>query len=148
MRACACGLVRMAPWSMPGREISSAYCARPVALPPASGRGGLAPTARAGLLMGTPRKLFRRFDDFYVAGAAAEISRERGPDGFAVRMRIARKQLGQGHHESRRAKAALDRSGVDERPLDGGEIFVAGNALDRRYRSIAHVDRERQARSG
>jgi len=64
------------------------------------------------------------------------------------RMRIARKQLGQGHHESRRAKAALDRSGVDERPLDGGEISVAGNALDRRYRSIAHVDRERQARSG
>src|SRR4051794_7425364 len=53
MRAWACGLVRIAACSMPGRRMSSAYRARPLALSAASRRGGLVPialpSARGGL---------------------------------------------------------------------------------------------------
>src|SRR2546426_3374098 len=145
MRACACGLVRRAAWSMPGRRISSAYSARPVALSPASSRGGLVPTARPESPMRASGKLLRRLHDLDVTRAAAEVSRQRPADRLPARPRFAREQLGEGEHESRRAKAALDCAGIDERPLNRREVFLAGDAFDGSDRPLADVGGKREA---
>src|SRR5262245_64102996 len=94
MRACGCGLRRIAAWSMPGSLTSSVYVARPVrsfgssrrwtSLPiqwrvvvtidSSSAGGGAARDGTAG--RGQPHGL----DDALVPGAGAEVGRGRFPE--------------------------------------------------------------------
>src|SRR5438034_457308 len=124
---------------MPGSRTSSTYRARPVALSAASRRGGLLP------IMGeTIGKRQGRLDDLHVARAAAKISRQRGADNFPLRMSLARKQLGQRHHYSRRAEPALDGARIDQGFLYFRETF---NTFDRGHLPLAHIGGEGEAGS-
>src|SRR5580700_5294496 len=55
-------------------------------------------------LLGGPE---HRLDDVMVAGAAAEVARQRPPDVLLGRVRVLVQQLPGGHHHARGAEAAL-----------------------------------------
>src|SRR5690606_9609875 len=70
-------------------------------------------------------------DDAAVAGAAADVARQLFADLELGRRRVAVEQVVGGHDQTGRAEAALDRPGVDERPLHVGWHTRLGQALDR-----------------
>ncbi len=93
----------------------------------------------------TASQTFGGFQDLHVAGAAAQVARERRADGAAVRARIAREERGQCHHEARRAEAALNRAGIDQRALNVRKGAIAGDTLDGDDGALRDFDGERQA---
>src|SRR5271163_2463995 len=72
----------------------------------------------------------RRLDDRLVAGAAAEIARERLVDALARRRRAAMIVREQAHHDAGRAEAALRTVEIDHRLLHGVQRLALGEVLD------------------
>ena len=72
----------------------------------------------------------RRLDDRLVAGAAAEIARERLVDALARRRRAAMVVREQAHHDAGRAEAALRTVEIDHRLLHGVQRLALGEVLD------------------
>src|SRR5271167_2710359 len=76
------------------------------------------------------RRMLNRFDDFDVAGTAANVAAERVPDLILVRTGIAPQQAGGRHDEARRAIAALGAEFFVEAALHGGQAAVGAERLD------------------
>ena len=70
--------------------------------------------------------------DRRVARAAAEVAGQPGPDLIIRRTRGSGEQRRRGDEHARRAEAALDTPGLEERALERAQIAVRGQALDRR----------------
>src|SRR5688572_3261193 len=66
-----------------------------------------------------------RFDNLRVGRAATQVSRQVVLDRVVVRIRLLVEQLARHQDESRRAEAALERAGLDERLLHGIELGCA-----------------------
>src|ERR1700740_66519 len=73
-----------------------------------------------------------RLDDVHVAGAAAEVARDRLPDLRLAGMGVRLQQRITGHQHARRAVAALQAVLLPEAFLDGMELAVLLEPLDRR----------------
>src|SRR5947209_1174277 len=84
-----------------------------------------------------PSSLFIRADDrvedFHVAGAAAEISRESFAYVGLGRAVVSFEEADGGEHHARRADAALRAAALDHRALHGVEALAVGDAFDRGY---------------
>src|SRR5580692_10154234 len=74
--------------------------------------------------------MLHRFDDFDVAGAAADVAAERVADFVVGRPRIAPQQSRRRHDESRRAIAALRPELFVKTALHGGEVTVRRQGFD------------------
>src|SRR6185503_19150282 len=93
------------------------------------------------------RRLLDRLDDVVIPGAAAEVALEAEADLLLGGARVLLQQRDRGHHEARRAEAALERVVLVERLLDGVELAPgAGEALDRRHLGAVRLDGEHRAR--
>src|SRR5689334_5090200 len=64
------------------------------------------------------RRQLHRLEDLRVAGAAAEVARERERDRFARRLGVPLEQGRGAHQDPRRAEAALGTAGAVERVLE------------------------------
>src|SRR5689334_2359336 len=81
-----------------------------------------------GHLLGRP---LDRLDDVVVAGAPAEVAFQLVTDLLLARRRVALQHLAGGHDHARRAEAALQTVLLPEALLDGMQLTVLGQALDR-----------------
>src|SRR5438445_648653 len=79
------------------------------------------------------RRALDRLDDLSIAGATAEIARQRFADLGERGLRVLAQQGMRGDHEPGSAEAALHGAGFDERPLDRIERAAVGEALDGAY---------------
>src|SRR5262245_21380155 len=70
-------------------------------------------------------------DDVVVAGAAAQVSLELVPDLSLARVLVALQDLVGGHDHAGRADPALEPVLLPDALLDGVELAVLGEALDR-----------------
>src|SRR4029077_8157708 len=87
-----------------------------------------------------------RFDDFDVAGAAANVAAERIADFGVGRARIAPQQSRRRHDEARRAIAALRAELFVEAALHGGEVPIGPERVDGVAPAAVDGGGERQAR--
>src|SRR5436190_14511075 len=142
IRAWGCGERRSFMCSMRGSTMSSAKRVAPVTLArPSTRRRGL-PT----MFITHPQRTFGdRFLDLLVAGAAAQISRDRFLDALARRARLARKQRLRRHQDARRAVAALRRAEVGKGRLQRIELGAAAETFDGVDRLAFALERKHQA---
>ena len=91
-------------------------------------------------------RVFDRFDDVLIAGAAAEISLQAVPDLCARGIRIAIDDLTRGDDHSRRAVPALQAVLFPESFLDRMQVAVRSESFNRRY--VAAVGLDGQHRAG
>jgi hypothetical protein len=84
-------------------------------------------------------------DDVLVAGAAAQMPRERVAHSSLIRVRIHREQLGQAHEYARRTETTLQGMMVAKRFLQGVEALVGRQALDCCNLAAVRLHGERQA---
>ena len=80
-----------------------------------------------------------------VAGAAAEVARERLADLLLGRVRVALQQVGRGHDHARRAVAALQAVVLPERLLQRVQRAFLAHSLDRRDLGAVGLDGEQRA---
>src|SRR3954468_7215522 len=138
--ACATVERRICPQSMSSCHMSDEYANSPVTLRVPSGRSVDSPMPPLVfepwvILVGVPLGVDTsdrlslpggreadRVHDLLVAGAAAQVARQRLADVRVARVGVALQHLVGGDQQPRRAEAALDGAGVDERLLDGGEF--------------------------
>ena len=129
---------------MRGRMMSSAKRVWPVTLArPSTRRRGLPMTRVRRVIVAPPRPSrgrslggrFDRFDDLQVAGAAAQVARQRLADPLARRMRLAIEQRLRGDQDARRAVAALRGAEVGEALLQRMQPAVRGEPFDGRDRA-------------
>src|SRR5580693_9105725 len=115
IRACASGLRRMAPYSIPGSAMSSVNVPRPRTNRASSLRGSR-PYALLirGPVLGGPE---HRLDDVLVAGAPAELAGQHLADLLGGGHRVVVEQPAGGHHHARRAEPALQAVAFGEAPL-------------------------------
>src|SRR5438309_10877843 len=92
------------------------------------------------------RGVVDRLDDVHVAGAAAEVSRDRLAYLQLRRFRVRREEGDRGHHHSGRAEAALQPVLLMEAFLDRMELAILLEPLDSRDRSLIGLNREHRAR--
>src|SRR5205823_8791922 len=85
-------------------------------------------------------------DDLVVAGAAAEVAGECEAELALARARVAIEVGFGAHQEAGGAEAALEPAGLDEGALEGVELAVDGEALDRRDGVAFGLGGEHQAR--
>src|SRR5690242_18092198 len=139
--AWACGERRTRPISMPGATASAPNLARPVTLSTPSGRFGLVPTTLnlrvwdSVLSMGSSPphfggRIHHGAHDLVIAGAAAEVARERETHLGLGRLGIVVEQRLGGDQEARGADAALQSGVLDELLLQGMQLLAVGYALD------------------
>ena len=84
-------------------------------------------------------------NNLYIAGAAAEIARDRGPDLLLCGLRLLIQEGLSNHEHARDAKATLDCSILDERLLQGVKLHSLRQPLDCSHLSSTHVNRQSQA---
>ena len=89
---------------------------------------------------------FDGFENLLIAGAPAQIARQRGFDLIACRPWVLVQQRLGGDQESGRAVSALGGAQISERFLQRVQAAVAGKAFDRRDRTAVAVDAEHEAR--
>src|ERR671934_568723 len=159
MRAWACGLRSSLAWSRPFGWISATYCTLPVTFSGPSGRGIDRPTPFTsrvvfitvamrssfhadGAARGCARRLGDRLDHLRVAGAAAQIARDRVADVVLGGPRILGEQRGGGHQHAGDAEAALRYAVAHERVLQWRERAATRKPLDRRDEAAARLHRE------
>src|SRR5688572_24883785 len=158
IRACACGERRILPQSMPGREKSAPYCARPVTFGTPSGRTGLWPTTLSsfsgwGITLAMSASAHfsggveHRLDDLVVTGAAAEVARQPVAHLFFSRIVVAFQQRLRRDQHARRADAALERGVLEELALERVQLVAVGHALDRLNRLAVQLGAKHQARA-
>src|SRR5215204_658951 len=107
-------------WSMRGITRSSTKRPRPVTCRGASLLRTLAPT----------NGILHRLDNLHVASAHAQVAGEIVPNVVLRGLDVALQQGVAGHHESRRAEAALQREVRDECLLDRRQRAVARESFD------------------
>src|SRR5262249_43414219 len=73
-----------------------------------------------------------RLDDPVVAGAAAQVPRQRDAEVGLRRPRVRLQQRGRGDQHPGCAEAALDASVLEERRLEWAQLAVVGEPFDRR----------------
>src|SRR5580693_300292 len=88
---------------------------------------------------------FHGLYDLVVAGAAAEVAGERGPDLVRARARVAGEQGLGGHQQARSAVAALGRAEVGESGLERVEVVAELEPLDGLDRASLGLRRQHQA---
>src|SRR5688572_21411207 len=127
INACGCGLRKSFVCSMRGSTMSSAKRVWPVTLArPSTRRRGLPRT-----FMHSLRGFFDRLEDLLVAGAAAEVARDRFLDAFSGRSGFLFEQRLGRHQYPRGAVAALRGPEVGKGGLQRMELCPHGQALDR-----------------
>src|SRR5579875_3723749 len=118
IRACACGLRRIAMCSIPGRVRLSVQFVCPVISRASSLRRRALPSSAPGAsvcaVMASHsclrlRRALHRSDDVLVPGAPAEVPLESLADLLLGRMRVVAEQVGGSHDHAGRAVAALQR---------------------------------------
>ena len=88
-----------------------------------------------------------RIDDVLVAGAAAQVPRERLADlELVFDFRALPHHIQRGHQHPRSAEAALQRVVIAERPLKGVQLAGLGEALHGRHLRAVGLNGEQQAR--
>src|SRR6185369_14592771 len=128
MRAWAWGLRRISMWSIPGSLKSSVKFPLPRMRRSSSTRLTRAPsppteissTAIHGLHL--PGRPLDGVDDVLVAGAAAEVPRDRPPDVVVGGMRVVLQEGRRRQHHARRAEPALQAVLLLEAFLDGVQL--------------------------
>src|SRR5712691_6879518 len=143
IRACAYGLRTSAIQIIPGRVRSSRYCAWPVRSSGSSLRRTGVPIVA---VISDARGRLHGLDDVVVAGAAAEVALERQPDLGLARLRMLLQQADRRQHHSRRAVAALEGVLLVEGTLDGVQLAVGREPLDRGHLAAVGLDGEHRAR--
>ena len=108
---------------------------------PTQGGGGSVDGAHDGFGGGQ-----HRLDDVVVAGAAAEVARERLADLLLGRRRVALQQVGRSHDHARRAVAALQPVVLPERLLERMQRALLAHSLDRLDLGAVRLDGEQRAR--
>jgi hypothetical protein len=86
-----------------------------------------------------------RVDDFLVAGAAAQVARQRLPDQVLLRVGHAAEQVVDRHHQPGGAEPALDGAGLDERLLDRVQAGGARQPFDRDNVAVRGLAGQHQA---
>ena len=86
-------------------------------------------------------------DDVLIAGAAAEIGREKIEDVVIREVRIRFQRVHRQHQKTRRAESTLKRVVLDECALHGMQLVPLGKAFDRADALALGLDREHQAGS-
>ena len=86
-----------------------------------------------------------RFDDFYIAGAAADVAAERRADVIIARRRIVPQQTDRRHDKPGRAVAALRSELFVKAALHGGKRTAGAQPLDGFHFTIHDRVCERQA---
>ncbi len=86
-------------------------------------------------------------DDPRIGAAPADVSVHRGDDRRLGRIRVGCQQCRRRHDHPRRAVPALERSHVEERPLQRMEPPCRRQPLQRRHRLVSHVGRRHHAGS-
>ena len=94
-----------------------------------------------------PRGQPDRVEDLHVAGAAAEVARQRLADLVVARLRAVLEQVGRRDDEARRAEAALHRARLDERLLHAVQPVAVGEPLDRDHVVPVRLRRQHEARA-
>src|SRR5262249_40862998 len=84
-------------------------------------------------------------DDMLVARAPAEVAFEPVPDLLLARVGLAREQLTAGHDHARGAEPALEAVLRPERVLEGVQLAVLSQSLDRRHLGAVGLDRQHGA---
>ena len=102
-----------------------------------------APSSAPGLHRGPG--VLHRVEDVEIAGAAAEIGRQRLAQPRLVDIGLALQHAQGQHQESRGAEAALQRVTVDEGPLQRVQLIAVGEPLHRPYLATLRLAREHQA---
>src|SRR5882672_9136834 len=145
MIACACGLRKILPTSMPGRNRSAPNLARPVTLSIPSCLTGEVPTIFS-FLSGLKPLLSRivdmsgpshflggrqhRTDDLVVSGAPAQIAGEPVAHLGFGRVGIALEQRLGGDQDAGRTDAALQSVELEEVALQRMQVLALGHAFD------------------
>src|SRR5215471_15371394 len=126
------------------RALRAARCSNP---PAATARGRASACAARSPLRSRPRLRHRlhRIDDGLIAGAAAVIAGEMGPDLFAARNAAAGQQFLRGQQHARRAIAALQGVARDERLLQVGDLVRISHAFDGVDARAVALHRQHQA---
>src|SRR5207248_2987853 len=93
-----------------------------------------------------PGGVLDRLDDVHVAGAAANVARDRPTDLFLARVGVALEQRRAHQHHARRAEAALQAVLFVEAGLDRRQGRALREALDSHDVAALHLDREQRAR--
>src|SRR5664279_4741818 len=138
-------------WSMRGSTRSSAKSVWPVTLAPASTFSRGVPTTAnfrspsATRALHPPGGELHRLVDLQIAGAAAEVARERVLDLVARRARIRGEQRLRGEEKSRRAVAALCRAELGEGLLQRVQHAAFRHAFHRLDRALGILRGEREA---
>src|SRR5438128_10930343 len=94
------------------------------------------------------RRPLDRLDDLSIAGAAAEIARQRFADLGERGLRVRAQQRMRGDHEPGSAEATLHGARFDERALDGIERAAVGEALDGAYLTSVRRGGEHETGTG
>src|SRR5688572_20393685 len=108
-------------------------------------RAGLPATGPPARRGHAPRGQLDRLVDLQVAGAAAEVARERALEPLARGLRLLVEERLRGEQEARRAVAALRGAGLDEGLLEGMELAPLRHALDGGDRVPDGVEAEEEA---
>src|SRR5579872_2170608 len=151
--ACACGLRRTLPCSMPAISMSPTYCACPRSFSAASLRGLETPTSpsarRSSTLVSViePGQLACRREDRAVARAAADVALEAVADLLLGAQLAGVAQALERQQQAGRAVAALQRRVAHEGVLELRELGGLREALDGQHRASARLDGEVGARA-
>src|SRR5581483_1374155 len=149
IRAYGWMLRKSLPYAMRGKKRSSPYFAAPVVLARASILGRACPIMRNSLIQALSLRdsLCRERDgihDLRIAGAAADVPRNRRANFLARRRGIVLEQNLGGQNHCRRAVTALRRARFGKGNLQRVRFAVLGDALDRRQRVPLRLNRQRQ----
>src|SRR5438067_1415217 len=88
---------------------------------------------------------FYRIDDLRIGATAAEIAGQVMPDLIVVRVRMRLEQLACHEHEPRRAEPALERAAFEKGLLNGSELSVGPEMLDRHHLGVVNERGEHEA---
>src|SRR5687768_6205770 len=142
IKACGWGERSRRMCSMRGSTMSSAKRVWPVTLArPSTRRRGLPST----FMLHPPRRLFDRFENLLVAGAAAQVSRDGLLDPLPGRILLMLEQRLRGHQDAGGAVAALRGAEVGKGGLQRVQLGAAGQAFHRVDGAAGALHGEHQA---